>query len=143
MRLKQPAIEPKYNGNDHSTVDISISEAIETLKKYGYEYETSSMKVDSYLKFSLPCAPFFVALMAIAIALISYKKRIYIEVFLCFLSIFFWYVLYSYSKELGDVGAIPPLISAWLANFVFGVIGLIIIIYYKKYKFTPTSVTIP
>ena len=40
--------------------------------------------------------------------------------------IFVYYVIMSFSKALGESGSLPPLPAAWIANFVFLVISLLL-----------------
>lgn len=40
--------------------------------------------------------------------------------------IFVYYVIMSFSKALGESGALPPIIASWVANFVFLAISLVL-----------------
>ncbi|MBR4401809.1 MAG: LptF/LptG family permease [Synergistes sp.] len=40
--------------------------------------------------------------------------------------IFVYYVIMSFSKALGESGSLPPILAAWVANFVFLVISLLL-----------------
>ena len=112
-----------------SVQELSQGEAkklIDDMAKKGAD--TKAMRVDYYTKFSLPLATFFSALIAAPIGVRFSKMGSYIGVSVSIALIFVWYVLYSYGRELGSVGALDPFLGAWIHNLVFAVVGGIMLI---------------
>ena len=96
-----------------SVQELSSGEAIKEIGKLSSQgVDVKAMMVDYHIKFSLPLATFFAALIAAPIGVRFSKMGSYIGVSASIALIFVWYVLYSYGKELGAAGAIPPFLGA-------------------------------
>lgn len=89
--------------------------------------DTKVMEVDYHLKFSLPLATFFVALIAAPIGIKFAKMGTYFGVAISIALVFVWYVTYTICRSLGASGTLPPLLAAWVQNIAFGIIGVFLL----------------
>lgn len=121
------------NYHDKSISELNIKEArikIEEAKARGQN--TNLMEVDYYLKFSLPLATFFVALIAAPIGIKFAKRGSYFGVAISISIVFAWYLIYSIARSLGGSGVIQPIIAAWIQNIILGVIGVSLLIFTNR-----------
>ncbi|HEX8154353.1 MAG TPA: LPS export ABC transporter permease LptG, partial [Thermoanaerobaculia bacterium] len=90
---------------------------IDTLKKSGYAAEDLSVKL--YTKTSWPALSIVMALIALPFAFRSGKRgALYGVGIALILGIAYWLVFALFTK-FGEVGNLPPLLSAWSANILF------------------------
>jgi lipopolysaccharide export system permease protein len=89
--------------------------------------ETQRERVDLYLKIAFPFASFIIVLFGAPLA--SSPRRsgaavsFGISLFICFI----YYSTLRLGQALGYKGALPPALSAWLGNIVFGAAGLFVL----------------
>lgn len=123
-------LDPNVFFSDQKSVqELSTGDALKEINKLSSQgVDIKAMMVDFHIKYSLPLATFFAALIAAPIGVRFSRMGSYIGVSASIALIFVWYVLYSYGRELGSVGAIPPFIGAWIHNFIFGLVGIIMLI---------------
>lgn len=94
------------------------------IKKEGYN--ATRYLVDLYSKVSLPFVTFIMVLLGIPFSLWREKTPgIALGIGLCILIGFSYWIVLSISISLGHGGIVPPLLSAWFANLLFGSIGII------------------
>jgi len=113
--------------------DMSYSE----LKRFTREVirnggDPASWRVDMNLKISVPFANFVMVLFGASLA--SNKKRsgvivgIIISLIICFL----YYGFIKFFQTLGYNSVLSPVVSAWLANIIFFVLGVVLLIATRK-----------
>lgn len=137
-KFKTMEIEVNFNNstifsNQKSIQELATGEAkaqIEDMKKKNVD--TKSMEVDYYLKYSLPLATFFVALIAAPIGIKFAKMGTYFGVAISIALVFVWYITYTICRSLGIAGTLPPLLASWVQNIVFGVVGVILLFFVNK-----------
>ena len=89
--------------------------------------ETQRERVDLYLKIAFPFASFIIVLFGAPLA--SSPRRsgaavsFGISLFICF----FYYSFVRLGQAMGYKGALPPALSAWMGNIVFGAAGLFVL----------------
>lgn len=84
--------------------------------------------VDLYCKLSFPFTSFIIILIGIPVALlIKAKKGLLLTLSLSMVIGFIYYATMAISAALGKAGFIPPLLSAWLGNIIFGTAGILIL----------------
>lgn len=89
--------------------------------------ETHRERVDLYLKIAFPFASFIIVLFGAPLA--SSPRRsgaavsFGISLFICFI----YYSFVRLGQAMGYKGALPPALSAWLGNIVFGAAGLFVL----------------
>ncbi len=85
-----------------------------------------SESVDLHGKLSAPWQSLIMVLVAmIFLAKTHKRKAVALQVLLCLVFVFTYYVINALFMAIGKSGAIPPFASAWAANFVFGVGGIL------------------
>lgn len=99
-----------------------LNSKIGDLKKSGVD--THSQEVALLMKYSMPLATFFAALIAAPLGMIFSRMGAYIGVALSIILVFLYYVIMQTFQALGNAGAVPPIIAAWTQNVLFGVIGI-------------------
>ncbi len=84
--------------------------------------------VDLYCKISFSFTSFIIILIGIPVALlIKARKGILLALSLSMVIGFTYYAVMAISAALGKAGFIPPLLSAWLGNIIFGTAGIIML----------------
>ncbi len=116
-----------------SIQEQSSGEASKQLVEYRTRgIDTKAMEVDYYLKYSLPLATFFVALIAAPIGIKFAKMGTYFGVAISIALVFVWYVTYTIGRSLGGTGTLQPVLAAWIQNIAFGVIGIILLFFVNR-----------
>jgi len=107
------------------TDDMSYSELSQFVKKVKRGgYEATEYEVDMYSKFSIPFVSVIMTIIGIPFALKSERSgSIAVGVGISLIIGFCYFLVFSFAISLGHAGVIPPLISAWIALFIFLLIG--------------------
>jgi lipopolysaccharide export system permease protein len=94
--------------------------------------DPSRWLTDYHSKFAFSFSNFIVVLFGVALA--SQKKRagLAMEFGLSLLIAFIYFIFMKISTSFGYAGILHPFISAWLANIVFFIIGVIVILNVRK-----------
>jgi lipopolysaccharide export system permease protein len=98
---------------------------IEALRGGGADVK--SMEVDYHMKFSLPFATFFSALLAAPLGAKFSRMGGYIGVVFSIILVFIYYVVMSIARSMGNNGVLDPLTGAWIQNYLFGVVGAVLL----------------
>lgn len=101
-----------------------LKEFIQRLKITGSPVQ--KWEVDRLFKLSLPAAAIIIVLFGAPIAAIRRRGGTALGFGLALFICFIYYGLIQVGKTLGYSGALPPLISAWAGNMLFGALGLVI-----------------
>jgi lipopolysaccharide export system permease protein len=102
-----------------------LAAEIETLRGGGTD--TKAMEVDYHMKFSLPLATFFSALLAAPLGAKFSRLGGYIGVVFSIILVFIYYVVMSVARSLGNNGVLDPVTGAWIQNYLFGVVGVVLL----------------
>jgi LPS export ABC transporter permease LptG len=95
---------------------------IDTIKRSGYAAEELTVKL--YEKTSWPFISMVMSIIALPFAFrIGRRGALYGVGIALVLGIFYWMVFAVFTK-FGEVGNLPPLLSAWSANILFGIAGI-------------------
>ena len=89
--------------------------------------DVRSLELEYHFKFSLPFAPLVFALLAAPLALRYGRSGGMMGLAIAFVLAFFYQVLMSWSRLLGESGWIPAVIAAWSQNVLFAVMGMLLI----------------
>ncbi|HNW35234.1 MAG TPA: LptF/LptG family permease [Candidatus Ozemobacteraceae bacterium] len=103
-----------------------LSARIETYERTQF-MDTTELKVDLALKTSLPFASFFFALIGASFGLTTYRSGAFIGFGVAIMIIFVYYVIMSLATALGKSGMLPVMLSAWLQNIVFALVGMYLV----------------
>ncbi len=80
--------------------------------------------VDFYLKTSFPFASLIIALLGTSIALQSTRGAIAAGFGISILVSFLYWESIGIGRSMGHAGILPAMLAAWLANIIFGVVGI-------------------
>jgi len=84
-------------------------------------------KVALYSKISFPFSCFIIMLVGIPFALETSKSGkvmgFALSIFICFL----YWGMFSVGKAIGENRVLPPVLAAWFANIIFGILGIFLI----------------
>ncbi len=83
--------------------------------------------VDFYLKTSFPFASFIIALLGTSIALQSTRGAIAAGFGISILVSFLYWESIGIGRSMGHAGVLPAILAAWLANIIFGVVGIFLL----------------
>lgn len=102
-----------------------LKQHIEVLKK---EYaSTGSYEVELYQRVAIPMASFVFAMIGTPLGLSPNRSSSSIGLGLSIIIIFMYYAVLTVSTALGQGGAIPPLVAAWIPNIIGTVAGIYLI----------------
>jgi lipopolysaccharide export system permease protein len=87
-------------------------------------YDNSKYLVDMNIKIAFPFICLVLVILSIPVALGLKKGGTPLAVSIGILICFLYVLTLAFSRSLGLMGAIPPLLSAWLANLVFSFFGI-------------------
>lgn len=91
---------------------------IKKLQKYGFD--TKIQKTDFHFKISSSFSIIIFALLGIPFAVRLHRAVTFFGIGLSFgLSFVFWFILYL-SISLAHIGALTPILGAWMGNIIFG-----------------------
>lgn len=86
--------------------------------------DASEYLVDLHLKLAVPFVPLVMVLIGVPLSTRNPRRRTLATSIGVGLSVgFSYWVLLALAVSLGHGGAIPPLVAAWTANVVFGILG--------------------
>ena len=88
---------------------------------------TRKLRVDLHYKLSFPFISLIIMLIGVPFALVSRRGGALSGVGICLGISFSYYGVSALSIALGKGGMLPAALSAWLANILFGALGIILI----------------
>lgn len=95
---------------------------INELRISGYQVEPE-LVVALHSKLAMPAVPLVMALLGISFAFNMGKRGSLYGIGISIsLGIFYW-ICIAFCQQLGDLGALPPLLAAWAPNIFFGIGG--------------------
>lgn len=90
-------------------------------------------RVDLYLKIALPFANFIIVLFGSPLSSSQTRKSGTAKGFGISLAVtFFYFGILKTTQAMGHNGKIEPLLAAWFANIVFGVVGIFVLLRARK-----------
>ena len=111
--------------------EMSFNELATYIQKVGDEgYDVTPYKVDWQAKLAFPAVCFIMTLVGAAIALRKKKTEgLGMGITYGIGTAFAYWVVYSFCISLGYHGALGPLVSAWLANILFILLGGLVLLW--------------
>ena len=103
------------------------------LKRYIKNFKGSSTKlvkgllVDLHYKIAFPCISFIIILIGAPFAIITTRGGVLIGIGMSLAIGLLYYAFIAISLAFGKAGMLPPMISAWLGNIVFAVLGVYLV----------------
>lgn len=107
---------------------LTLRDWVAKLRRKGID--ASDYLVDLQLKLALPFASAILAIVAIPIAgAVRRHPSLALIIGLGLAVGFGYWVVLAFSLSLGHSGALPPVVAAWAANLVFGLVGVAFFLY--------------
>jgi len=125
-------IPPDFSSGEKEDSELSFRELqkyINTLEKSGFQPRREL--VELYSRVSLPLANLIIILIGIPFALYTRRGGIMVGFGKAIGIGFIYLALFRVGQLLGR-GALPPAVGAWLANALFGTVGIILIFKVRK-----------
>ncbi len=124
--------------SDFATIDLKpesmdyfqLKDFIDGIQEKGGN--ASQWLIDLYLKIAFPFVSFVIVFFGAPLAAGSVKMGKTAAFGIALIISFIFYTLVNIFQVLGRTGAMDPLIAAWLANGIFFLIGLVLLIKASK-----------
>lgn len=123
-----------FFGEQRTTAEMSrerLKKDIELFQKSGIN--TDSLLIDYHLKLSMPLAALIFIVIGTPLSLSARDSRSASIIFTIVI-VFSYYLVLSLSQSFGKNGKLPPLLAAWLPNLLFGVIGVILLVWRETWQ---------
>lgn len=106
--------------------EMSFKELLRYIRDVESEgYDATPYRVDLHGKFALPVACLIVCLIGAGITIRKINKHgLSINIALGMVVIFVYWIVHSFCLSLGHGGMLPPVIAAWMSNFIFACFGI-------------------
>ena len=98
---------------------------IDRLKSNGREH--TKWLVDLYFKTAFPFSNIIMILFGVVLTIRKPRTNFLIGLGLSIFVIFIYYIMIKAGQSAGYSGAVPPLLSVWIANILFFICGLILL----------------
>ncbi len=115
----------EISANDRKPDEMTIPEllrAIEIRGKTGAE--AGDLWMAFHLRIAVPWACLIFGILGAALGSRPQRSSSSVGLGFSVIIIFVYYVIMSFGRALGESGSLPPLLAAWVANFVFLVISV-------------------
>jgi len=123
LNLNLTPEEWRHTSEDPDQMGIpELYKLIKTTEKMGED--PAKLWVSLHFRVAIPWACIVLALVGAALGSRPQRTNSSRGVGLSVIIVFVYYVIMSFSRSMGEAGLIPPLLSAWLANIVFMIIGV-------------------
>jgi len=88
--------------------------------------DTKNFEVDYHMKYSVPFSGLIFVLLGVPLGLRVKRGSKATGVIISIVLVFLYYILLSTTRSFGRGGVISPFLAAWLANIIFGFLGIVI-----------------
>jgi len=99
-----------------------LTRHIDVLRSQGADVRV--LEVKRHLKYSIPMAAFFFALLGVPLGIQSHRAAKSTGFGMSIIIIFGYYVMMTLGSALGQSGALPPFLAAWIQNILLAAVGL-------------------
>jgi lipopolysaccharide export system permease protein len=86
-----------------------------------------TLQTKLHFKYAIPLTPFFFIFIAVPLAILPIRSTRTIGMGIALLGVLFYYTMYAFCINLGSVGAVPPVVAAWIPNSVLLLMGLVLL----------------
>lgn len=133
MRFEQQIMPlnkaPKDISNDQKKPEeMSIKELKQQVNVLKSQYvKASNYEVELYQRFSIPMASFVFSLIGTPLGLQPHRSSSSIGLGISIIIIFIYYTIMTITTALGQGGAVPALIAAWIPNIIGIIAGFFLV----------------
>jgi lipopolysaccharide export system permease protein len=107
---------------------LELSDYVDEIEREGYD--ATVHRVDLYAKTALPPVCIILSIMAAGIGVRrKTHENLAVSIGTGLFGVFIYWVLYSFSISLGYGGMMPPVLAAWLPNFIFLCFGAVVLLH--------------
>ncbi|MDJ0817122.1 MAG: LPS export ABC transporter permease LptG [Desulfobacterales bacterium] len=101
--------------------EMSFKELLRYIQDVESEgYDATPYRVDLHGKFALPLACLIVCLIGAGITVRKVNRHgLSVNIALGIVVIFLYWIVHSFCLSLGHGGMLPPVVAAWMSNFIF------------------------
>ncbi|MFO8053815.1 MAG: LptF/LptG family permease [Bacteroidales bacterium] len=107
---------------------IMLGDLIADLRESGSNIEKLSTAWHGKIAYAFA----LVVMTILGLALVTLIKNIYALVTLSLVIVFLYYTVYVFGVSYAQEGLIAPFWGAWLANILFGILGMVQILWAEK-----------
>ncbi len=108
--------------------EMTIKELKQEISLLKSEYiSTANYEVELQQRLSIPFASFVFALIGTPLGLQPHRSSSSIGLGLSIIIIFVYYTIMTVTTALGNGGAIPPVLAAWIPNFIGMIVGVYLV----------------
>lgn len=106
--------------------EMTALELRQYLRLFGHGGGSARFDVEFHRKFAIPFASAIFALVAAPLGVHTAQGGRFMGVGLSIGLLFVYYVMMSVARAMGGIGAVAPVLAAWVPNLVFGFGGLVL-----------------
>jgi lipopolysaccharide export system permease protein len=125
-----PEVADDFKFAEKSADEMSYRDLKSYVNKIKAEgYDATKYLVDLHAKLAFPFASLIMSLIGIPFALkTGREKGIISGIGISILISFGYWIMFSFTLSFGHGGVLPPIVSAWISNFTFLTIGIIMLL---------------
>jgi lipopolysaccharide export LptBFGC system permease protein LptF len=101
---------------------FELKDYIRSMQSAGYD--TTNLRVGMHEKLSFPLTALIMVIISLPFAFLMGKKGSLYGVGIALLIIIVYWAVFAISNALGLEGILPPFLSAWAPNIIFGLAGI-------------------
>jgi lipopolysaccharide export system permease protein len=118
---------------EKSADEMSYAELKSYIKKIRAEgYDATKYQVDMHAKLAFPFAVIIMPLLGVPFAIRTGRERGIVRgIGISIIISFAYWIILSIALSLGHNSTLPPIISAWISNFIFLMIGIYMLLNVK------------
>lgn len=117
---------PEHFDNPPVLDSMSLSEEYNLIKlRKSVNMNTSRYETDFYYRISYCFSGFVIVMLAALFSKFSTQSVLVVSLVMVIMVSLLYYSVLMFFRSLGDIGLIPPIISAWMPNTIFAVLCLI------------------
>jgi len=131
MNLNEDPLTISAQKTPEQMNSIELIYKINQLEKSGVS--TNPLRTDYLMKFSVPLTSFIFAIIGLPLSLPTIKSGRTWGMMLTIVIMFTFYVFASVFRSLGRGGIVDPILAAWTPQFLFGILGVVLL--YREVKF--------
>ena len=124
LRITPKDFESDYNRFETLTMD-ELNNYIKQLKARGAD-NVIIYQVEKYIRIASPFAAFVLTFIGLTVSARKSRGGSGFQIALGFLLAFIYIIFYLFTRTSAETGAVNPIVTVWIPNFIFTAIGLVL-----------------